>query len=909
MSVKTGAQALEVLRARLDGPLDDGPVGFGLDTPSDTPPDAAEPAPSGLWGHAGARQAHGLADPRAYRIAQDVPSTTLHAAPFLVLESPEGTAEHGSHRDAYCRASADVTMRGGTTSGVVYPLAICELARRFRLRNIGGASAGAIAAAAAAAAELGRSEADHADPRPDASPITTVTSVATEHPAPGHVRPGYAGLSDVIRWLAELPSPPGGDAASTGETPGARATKRPEYRLAQLFVPSAGSRAVWRLMTAVQRHNFVRLPLFLLGALGWVAFTLNLIVLPAAAAFALTALAGLPVWAGWNVPGAGAALLGATLAVFGVIFTVALTWNALSRRRAWTRLPDYRRTTPRPSPRPKGRPLLAGLALIVGGAALLIWMLQLVGKQLAAPLWPVLASLVLLQFIVLASSVAALLSRVKTKARFGLISGSSTLISDPTGGSRLGRLWDRLCGLPHRTVDRALVTWLSDTLGELAGLEPGTVLRFGHLWAGAGYDVGSLAADRPDSAVRDPRRRRVNLELITTELVRGVPYRFPLDPRSHITQRHGQDVHLLYFDPADLSASGREVLPPHVVEAMKLGGTPECAYDVATNRPRKLYPLPSGGDLPVIFAARLSLSLPGVFEAVPLYRRVNQAIVRDELGRAVEPEKKFPPDEQLWVEQLWFSDGGITSNFPVHFFDAPLPLWPTFAINLGAHPPGFESQDVVLPQDWDGGNSTSNTLDGLTGFAGAIVNTARSWHDTTVSLMPAFRGRVATVRQRPTEGGTNFYMEPGTIASMALRGGLAGARLARRFDPGSPMRFWWQRHQWMRTRIAAHTLDDLRRTVAMAHRDPFLDALLNPGCCRAALGALVQAGRGDTAVALGDPELPYPDNWFDTPHDHQRRFWAGINEIAVLGGLAPLTTVDDEPHLLPAPQLRQVPPT
>lgn len=51
----------------------------------------------------------------------------------------------------------DLVMEGGITSGVVYPLAICELSREFRFKNIGGASAGAIAAAAAAAAELGRS--------------------------------------------------------------------------------------------------------------------------------------------------------------------------------------------------------------------------------------------------------------------------------------------------------------------------------------------------------------------------------------------------------------------------------------------------------------------------------------------------------------------------------------------------------------------------------------------------------------------------------------------------------------------------------------------------------------------------------------------------------------------------------
>jgi hypothetical protein len=50
----------------------------------------------------------------------------------------------------------DLVMKGGFTSGVVYPLAACELARAFRLKNIGGTSAGAIAVAATAAAELGR---------------------------------------------------------------------------------------------------------------------------------------------------------------------------------------------------------------------------------------------------------------------------------------------------------------------------------------------------------------------------------------------------------------------------------------------------------------------------------------------------------------------------------------------------------------------------------------------------------------------------------------------------------------------------------------------------------------------------------------------------------------------------------
>lgn len=50
----------------------------------------------------------------------------------------------------------DLIMKGGITSGVVYPHAIVEIARAYRLRSIGGTSAGAIAAAVAAAAEYRR---------------------------------------------------------------------------------------------------------------------------------------------------------------------------------------------------------------------------------------------------------------------------------------------------------------------------------------------------------------------------------------------------------------------------------------------------------------------------------------------------------------------------------------------------------------------------------------------------------------------------------------------------------------------------------------------------------------------------------------------------------------------------------
>jgi predicted acylesterase/phospholipase RssA len=50
----------------------------------------------------------------------------------------------------------DLVMKGGVTSGVVYPKAITELSKEYQFASIGGTSAGAIAAAVAAAAEYAR---------------------------------------------------------------------------------------------------------------------------------------------------------------------------------------------------------------------------------------------------------------------------------------------------------------------------------------------------------------------------------------------------------------------------------------------------------------------------------------------------------------------------------------------------------------------------------------------------------------------------------------------------------------------------------------------------------------------------------------------------------------------------------
>jgi predicted acylesterase/phospholipase RssA len=59
-------------------------------------------------------------------------------------------------RESVGLKQCDLVMAGGITSGVVFPPAIAAMAKDYRFKSVGGASAGAIAAAGAAAAEFGR---------------------------------------------------------------------------------------------------------------------------------------------------------------------------------------------------------------------------------------------------------------------------------------------------------------------------------------------------------------------------------------------------------------------------------------------------------------------------------------------------------------------------------------------------------------------------------------------------------------------------------------------------------------------------------------------------------------------------------------------------------------------------------
>lgn len=73
---------------------------------------------------------------------------------MATIETHDATA--GARRREAPPRHCDIVMKGGITSGVVYPLAAVELSKHYTFKNVGGASAGAIAAACVAAAEDGR---------------------------------------------------------------------------------------------------------------------------------------------------------------------------------------------------------------------------------------------------------------------------------------------------------------------------------------------------------------------------------------------------------------------------------------------------------------------------------------------------------------------------------------------------------------------------------------------------------------------------------------------------------------------------------------------------------------------------------------------------------------------------------
>jgi predicted acylesterase/phospholipase RssA len=340
-----------------------------------------------------------------------------------------------------------------------------------------------------------------------------------------------------------------------------------------------------------------------------------------------------------------------------------------------------------------------------------------------------------------------------------------------------------LCsGLPAEGgTQPALTPWLADLVDDLAGKEDGTPLTFGDL-----------------------RARDVRLEVMTTNVTHRRPQRMPW---SH---------HQLLFHPDEL----RRLFPERIVAWMEAHPPPESEGGEGERRRRTLAalgplrPLPDPDDLPVVFAARLSLSFPLLISAVPLHAldltrpRTREALAAVEAGRA--------PEQPLAADVCWFSDGGITSNFPVHFFDTPLPTRPTFAIDLDGFHPDYgrradQAGNVYLPSSNAGGLldawhrlAPKPGLGSLVGFLEGIVRTMQNHVDAALTHQPGYRDRIVHVHTAHDEGGMNLTMRPEVIEALTLRGQAAGRALVERFaeTPGTAPGLSWDNHRWVRYRSA-----------------------------------------------------------------------------------------------------------
>ncbi|MES1243057.1 MAG: hypothetical protein ABUT39_15690 [Acidobacteriota bacterium] len=360
----------------------------------------------------------------------------------------------------------------------------------------------------------------------------------------------------------------------------------------------------------------------------------------------------------------------------------------------------------------------------------------------------------------------ALPLRIVTMLIWGLIVALAALVR-----SALRAIQENAFGMcsgmpPYRkSQNPALTPWMADRLDEFAGKTGGGPLTFGDLWG--------TGAGNPEE---DPRLRAVNLEVMTTNVTLGRSVQLPTSSRE------------LFFHPQEL----RSFFPERIVKWMEDHPfVPDDPADkallerIVAETPYR--PMPAPADLPVVLAVRMSLSFPVLISAIPLYaidwsRDANQAA--KEAGKAPA------------LGRCWFSDGGIGSNFPVHFFDGLLPSRPTFGINLRPFHPDHpkdehdESKNVRFPIRAGQEIAASwAPIDGLVPFLTGILNTMQNWVDTTQMRLPGYRDRVVHVNLTPDEGGLNLAMPEDRIKALTARGVAAGQAL-QTID--------WDGHRWTR---------------------------------------------------------------------------------------------------------------
>lgn len=360
-----------------------------------------------------------------------------------------------------------------------------------------------------------------------------------------------------------------------------------------------------------------------------------------------------------------------------------------------------------------------------------------------------------------------------------------------------------------------LTEWLHKGIQGAAKLPLARPLTFQDLWDAPGgprQDNGQLV------------QKSIDLRMISTSVSHGRPYELPVDDPSI----------RLFFRPSELEKYFPKSILLHLKKTALPYTMPEKYYSVDPTQndwycdphpedvdPDDFRELPVG-DLPVLVAVRLSMNFPILFKAVPLWSVDSEAGPINRMpARALPPAPKF--------KRTWFADGGITSNFPVHIFDAPVPNWPTFGVFIEEHsrankfvsgaekPPLFwlphfhttgRSEKWMDIKDERAANQGAEDLtSGFASYLKAVVLTAKDWADHANMRMPGTRDRVVTVyKNGEANGGLNLKLAPHLILNLGYCNGVeAGQALAQKFLTGKRIfnenlqgTPGWLDHRWVR---------------------------------------------------------------------------------------------------------------
>ena len=348
------------------------------------------------------------------------------------------------------------------------------------------------------------------------------------------------------------------------------------------------------------------------------------------------------------------------------------------------------------------------------------------------------------------------------------------------------------------TGHEALTPWLDALIQRLAGKPLDQPLTFEDLWAAKGFPPAWLRVP-PDITVRS-----IDLRMFTTNLSTGRPFVLPLT----------DETCRLFYQHDELKAYLPEEVMAHI-EAHSVAYRPNSPSDPSIDemhrRHLRLRELPAA-KFPVVLAARMSLSFPILFSAIPLW--------------AIDYDRQ--PGKRTFRRCL-FSDGGISSNFPIHMFDGLLPLWPTFGVQL--EPKLKDRANMVyLPHKYAEGygerwyrfDQQLSAGSRMGGFLSAVVNAMQNWNDNTASRMPGVRDRVVRVRLKDDEGGVNLNMEAKKIKDVAKRGGEAARELIARFQPPAS---GWNDQRWLRFRVTLEALQGRFKQAGLAlnHSAPHVE--------------------------------------------------------------------------------------